>query len=223
MENSVFGRLPAELRDAVYELVIRQPGPVTLRHDAQLRKFVPGDDATAMPNMFAITRVCRAFRAECSALVYSCNQFRFPAPPDQKKCDGFSSRRPFKGLDAFIALLPAAHSLLLQPTLVRSGPYIACRKCNKLYLERDHDDARDKFAGLRSLHVRIEYPYVGAPSGLGVSRVYVLDIDMRDAVASCEAAIVALRQEVAAAGTPMGQAGLGVLLWDLRRWKKMIS
>ncbi|KAK3625645.1 hypothetical protein LTR56_015414 [Elasticomyces elasticus] len=109
MDTSPFGKLSAELRVAIYKLVISQPSAVTMRHDGVQKCFRP--DAGHGPDaiMFAVTRVCRLFTTETAGLVYKLNVFRFEIT---------NVNNPLAGLDQFQSLLSTEDAQLLRPVLV---------------------------------------------------------------------------------------------------------
>ncbi|KAK3626872.1 hypothetical protein LTR56_012726 [Elasticomyces elasticus] len=76
MDNSPLARLPPELRDAIYELVLTQEKPISLIVQSLLggrtqRLQAQLDDCHGL----AITMVCNAARHETSQLVFCCNTF----------------------------------------------------------------------------------------------------------------------------------------------------
>ncbi|KAK5704752.1 hypothetical protein LTR17_021617 [Elasticomyces elasticus] len=109
MESSPFGKLSAELRVAIYELVISQPTAVTMRHDDVRRSFSPDAGHGADADMFAMTRVCRIFTKETAGLVYKRNVLRFEVT---------NVKNPFAELDRFESLLSTEDAQHLRPVLV---------------------------------------------------------------------------------------------------------
>ncbi|KAK4954495.1 hypothetical protein LTR10_007926 [Elasticomyces elasticus] len=109
MDTSPFGKLSAELRIAIYELVISQPAAVTMRHDDVQKSFTPNAGHGPDANMFAVTRICRLFTRETAGLVYKMNNFRFEVT---------NVNNPFAELNQFQSLLSIEDAQLLRPALV---------------------------------------------------------------------------------------------------------
>lgn len=78
MDDSSFGRLPAELRNSVYELVLTHPTPFNLepRLDPKAGSKTRAV-AASEPNFLALVKTCKQINTECSQIVYSSNIFSF--------------------------------------------------------------------------------------------------------------------------------------------------
>ncbi|KAK0914374.1 hypothetical protein LTR02_001759 [Friedmanniomyces endolithicus] len=77
LESSRLGRLPAELRNYVYELALRQPEPIEVRwlHDAEPAESLASTSVNGHPA--ALLSTCKIVRHECSQLLYAINTFVF--------------------------------------------------------------------------------------------------------------------------------------------------
>ncbi|KAK5696775.1 hypothetical protein LTR97_008079 [Elasticomyces elasticus] len=109
MATPLFERLSAELRVAIYELVINQSSAVTMRHDDVQECFYPDAGHGADANLFAVTRVCRLFTRETAGFVYKMNVLKFEVT---------NVKNPFAELDQFQSLLSTEDAQLLRPVLV---------------------------------------------------------------------------------------------------------
>ncbi|KAK5738771.1 hypothetical protein LTR17_005706 [Elasticomyces elasticus] len=109
MDTPLFGKLSAELRVGIYELVISQPAAITMRYDDVQKCFLPASGHGTDASMFAVTSVCRLFRRETAGQVYTLNVFRFEVT---------NVESPFAKLDQFKSLLSTEDAQLLRPVLV---------------------------------------------------------------------------------------------------------
>lgn len=80
MENSTLIRLPAELRNTIYELVLLEDEVIILRHNnGSLKRWLPFTGAKCVDerhkNILALTRTCKQLRNETHPLVFSLNEF----------------------------------------------------------------------------------------------------------------------------------------------------
>ena len=74
--SSSFERLPAEIRNLIYELVlVDKARPLKVRHQRD-----PDRDHNVMHH--ALTQVSRSIRAECLEMYYSANTFKFRSLQD---------------------------------------------------------------------------------------------------------------------------------------------
>lgn len=86
MENSPLMKLPAELRNDIYELVLTRARPIELEYDHDRRRVIvdiwdDAEQASVKPSpsgyLTALPSTCRALRTECSSLIYTNNTFTF--------------------------------------------------------------------------------------------------------------------------------------------------
>ncbi|KAK3072598.1 hypothetical protein LTR53_006508 [Teratosphaeriaceae sp. CCFEE 6253] len=245
MDASPFGTLPAEMRNQIYEMVVTQPEAVNLRYDSVCHQFfataASPDSATTITddrNMFAITRVCRVFRAESTALVYAVNTFNFQSPPPPH-ARGLQ-RDAFIELDKFVSLLPARCARLLKPTLI-----VDCRlsQIGPLFREFLGDiEKRAREDSMPSLHIHIIYhedPSEGtlikrpAPSQPGMTtRIKYaacprsFDLDLHDVAATRASCDVALARLTAEAKAATAESQESLLCTDLRHhlqnWRRVV-
>ncbi|TKA40153.1 hypothetical protein B0A54_08941 [Friedmanniomyces endolithicus] len=77
LESSRLWRLPAELRNYIYELALRQPEPIEVRwlHDSEPPESLASTSTNAHPA--ALLSTCKTVRSECSQLLYAINTFVF--------------------------------------------------------------------------------------------------------------------------------------------------
>ncbi|KAK0978695.1 hypothetical protein LTR54_015844 [Friedmanniomyces endolithicus] len=75
LESSRLWRLPAELRNYIYELALRQPEPIEVRwlHDSEPPKSLASTSVNAHPA--ALLSTCKTVRTECSEFLYAINTF----------------------------------------------------------------------------------------------------------------------------------------------------
>ncbi|KAK5725084.1 hypothetical protein LTR17_013283 [Elasticomyces elasticus] len=77
LTESLFLRLPPELRNSIYELVLQQPEPIVIR---RLGKALPESrqPSSHLPHHAkALTRTCKLIRRETAQLFYAINTFKF--------------------------------------------------------------------------------------------------------------------------------------------------
>jgi len=77
MASSLLRRLPAELRNRIYELALYEPGGVNLR--------VRNDQLYATDTELALTFTCQEMRKDTIGMYFAVNDFRFmiaPTPPN---------------------------------------------------------------------------------------------------------------------------------------------
>ena len=75
MDSSSLGKLPAELRNRIYEMVLTQSEPIQLRTVWGCR-FRPR--YMQQPQLVSLFSVCRQTQQECASLFYSQNGFMVP-------------------------------------------------------------------------------------------------------------------------------------------------
>lgn len=77
MDTSPLGRLPAELRNAIYELALCSTEEICIdaRSDMPVIESPPREQHAT-----ALTTVCREVRVECLGVFFGCNQFRVVLP-----------------------------------------------------------------------------------------------------------------------------------------------
>ena len=87
MESSPFRKVPAEVRNYIYELVFTKPGPVNFickRQCLVWSKRVYGpptigfdcDDAASAQDLLALAQTCKQIRVECERLAFTCTSLR---------------------------------------------------------------------------------------------------------------------------------------------------
>ena len=77
MEHSRLGKLAAELRIRIYEMVLVQNEPIYLLKTVKgLSRFSPNQQ----PQILSLLSVCRQTQQECAGLFYSQNSFTLPQP-----------------------------------------------------------------------------------------------------------------------------------------------
>ncbi|KAK3072623.1 hypothetical protein LTR53_006487 [Teratosphaeriaceae sp. CCFEE 6253] len=245
MEASPFSTLCAELRNEIYEHVVSQPEAISLRYDPGRGQFFatvassrPATTMTDDPDMFAITRVCRVFRAESTALVYAVNTFNFQTRPPSP--DIGMERAAFHDFDKLVSLLPAPCARLLQPTLV-----LDCRLpgvgffLSSFLRGIEKRTCKDR---VQSLHVHVIYyerpseaseihPVSSAHAGMtmGVDHTAptrCFDLNVRDVAstrASCDVALARLMADAMAAKAVPQETLLCMGLRHYLRNEKVLS
>ena len=73
MENSLLDKLPAELRNQVYEFALTAPASITFRRGTTLG-WVP-KSSLGSRNLLALRRTCKTVREETSLMRYAVNTF----------------------------------------------------------------------------------------------------------------------------------------------------
>ena len=89
MDHSPLGKLPAELRNKIYELTLRSEEDICLTQrpetNISLRRYqqqVPACDESSrayVPNLLALTQTCKRLRAESHIIFFNINSFYFPS------------------------------------------------------------------------------------------------------------------------------------------------
>lgn len=85
MENSHLNRLPPEIRNMIYTLVLYDPEGITLTFDGETERFklaVPSTchnifDKPGIPAVRGLPATCRLLRSEALQLVFSLNSVVF--------------------------------------------------------------------------------------------------------------------------------------------------
>jgi hypothetical protein len=104
MDASPLSRLPAEIRNIIYKLALQSSSTLKLAYscirDSAFRAELPLLDFDNRRNITALTRTCRAIRAESTQLFYSINTFQISIPVFASPTN---LRRALKGFFAGIA------------------------------------------------------------------------------------------------------------------------
>ena len=80
MDDSRLLRLPAEVRNYIYELVFKQTQPIVLGRVFKKGLFADWrllKDQSASNAILALPKTCKALRSECSQIFYAINAFIF--------------------------------------------------------------------------------------------------------------------------------------------------
>ena len=107
MESSPLARLPAELRNDVYELVLIGPAPLTFWTTYRRGKRCVMKIAPESKHLLALTEVCKEVRAETKLLFFAANTFVFAERQLRRLPPIFDTLRHFPstiGSDAVRAL-----------------------------------------------------------------------------------------------------------------------
>jgi len=112
MENSLLSRLPPELRNRVYELVLRRPEAIEI--SAVLPKNEPSAEPLRLSDQPALTRTCMAIRAECWGLFININSSVIRSHPRWHDCCVFAGNYDVSmALDSFASsAMPTSTKLL---------------------------------------------------------------------------------------------------------------
>ena len=86
MDQSCFARLPAELRERIWDLVLYLPATIELEAHTVLdkTKFRATAELRAQSHL-ALIRVCRQKYSETQASFYASNTFRYPIELDSQE------------------------------------------------------------------------------------------------------------------------------------------
>ncbi|KAK5677816.1 hypothetical protein LTS10_009699 [Elasticomyces elasticus] len=225
MDTSPFGKLSAELRNQIYELVIYKPTSIAVHYDASAARFMSrfgttGDEKAA--NSFAISRVCRAMRHECTGMIYSGNSFEFTV---------VDLKNPLAELDTFRTLIGPKNARLLRPSIILhlnpSGSMRIYSPITLQTLDVLHVRALLQPKEYDSLRVVFHYPLEYMRWVMG-DWTFTAEFDIQDFASSCNTTQARLTRGTTAG---KGDAELGRLKtvsravrnWALHRAGKPVS
>ncbi|KAK3636451.1 hypothetical protein LTR56_014238 [Elasticomyces elasticus] len=129
MDDSPLSRIPAELRNRIYELALLQPEPITLTTHMKINATEPCytcAPSLAIQHPTALTMTCVAIHREASKLFYAPNAFECEHSP----VFGTSSTSP---ADQFLVDIGHPNRLAIRSLLFDVGPiHSAARLAEKL-------------------------------------------------------------------------------------------
>lgn len=94
MDCSPLNRLPAELRNEIYELVLTAPGPIFTRYSYKDDNWIC-DMRFKYGNLLAITQTCKRIHTECEGVFFSLNTFEITTMPNEIFMSWLSFRKHF--------------------------------------------------------------------------------------------------------------------------------
>lgn len=138
MDHSPLARLPAELRNIIYELVLVQDEPIEIGWKRYGKSTVRHMRATNYCKA-GLLQTCREIYEDCKGFVYSCNSF--------KLADQNSLHEVAKELERFLLLIGQRNTALLKSMTLGEGWTLE----NSIYVFDDRHDL------VRLLHVAKRY------------------------------------------------------------------
>ncbi|KAK5743940.1 hypothetical protein LTR17_002278 [Elasticomyces elasticus] len=172
MDNSPLSRIPAELRNRIYELVLLQPKPITLTNLPKLNAMEPYTCAPylAFQHPTALTMTCVAIHREASKLFYAINTFECEHSPVYGTSSTSSAHR-------FLVDIGCPNRLAIRSFSFDVGPiYSAARLAEEL---RDVMEFAE-----HDLHTKVGC--VGFVPLVNPPHAHVLELDVRKLAISIE-------------------------------------
>lgn len=136
MENSPFAKLPAELRNNVWELALRADKPVQITGDFHI--VLPPVDCKLAPSqvqemakILALTQTCRQIHSECALLFFHFNTFEFDSTCTTFPGSSFPDFRRKIGKASFSAISSANITTRIRFSHVSKWSFQFCNKTSQ--------------------------------------------------------------------------------------------
>ena len=213
MNRSPIAKLPAELRNRIYEYTVHYATPIVIEWFESTKTFrFTANDWNVFP--LALAGTCKRIRAECIQLFYTGNSFELIFRRHPRRCHGERKDQ----LNRLLNLIGPANEAVLSSLAVR----LEQMWCSTLRLNlrkvvgQALSVAKCRPALPLKVKVRLEY----ACRSMHASKELVLMLDVRALQASCSAALLEVEARLAVEASPRARKELGDVSLAL---KSMIS
>ncbi|KAK5713800.1 hypothetical protein LTR17_017484 [Elasticomyces elasticus] len=199
MDNSPLARLPRELRDVIYEMVLRQEKPISFNYQSrsgEKSRYLHAhlDDCHAL----AITKTCKAVHAETSQLVFSCNILQMKSTAYEKRDEILHVRQGvFEELTKMVALIGFKNAAVMKGIEIWVGHVYWPSSVEAIMREYRYIASR-YLPGLKVMAI-VELPIWVPGRSYGGMRPPWIRVDIETPGVSFRAALAQLGRELAGA------------------------